>query len=204
MTVPYRTNCFEVLGFDILLDDTIKPWLLEVNLSPSLNTDSPLDLKIKGSMIADLFTMIGVVPPDQQFALDKSYLLNQNRMSAKEMKNDYNKLERLVLKESEDEEKRYIDIYSVPEDGARSTPRKTRSGIDLSLISTDLSTVCCGTRSSGSSRAGTCSTATTTRPCAISRKTLVKRSDNQSLPIKANIVICVFTLGGKIHRYYIV
>jgi len=34
-------------------------------------------------MIADLFTMIGVVPPDQQFGADKSYLLNQNRMSAK-------------------------------------------------------------------------------------------------------------------------
>ncbi len=99
--VPYRTNCFEVLGFDILLDDALRPWLLEVNLSPSLNTDSPLDLKIKGSMIADMFTMMGVVPPDQQFGTDKSYLLNLNRMSAKEMKNDYNKLERLVVKESE-------------------------------------------------------------------------------------------------------
>jgi tubulin polyglutamylase TTLL5 len=100
MNVPYRTNCFEVLGFDILLDDALRPWLLEVNLSPSLNTDSPLDLKIKGSMIADMFTMMGVVPPDQQFGADKGYLLNQNRMSAKEMKNDYSKLERLVIKES--------------------------------------------------------------------------------------------------------
>ena len=106
MTVPYRTNCFEVLGFDILLDDTLRPWLLEINLSPSLNTDSPLDLKIKGSMIADLFTMIGVVPPDQQFSQDKSYLLNQNRMTSKGMMNEMNKLERMVLKESEEEEKR--------------------------------------------------------------------------------------------------
>lgn len=43
-------------------------------------------------MIADMFTMMGVVPPDQQFAADKTYLLNHNRMSAKEMKNEYNKL----------------------------------------------------------------------------------------------------------------
>lgn len=57
-----------------------------------MNTDSPLDLKIKGSMIADLFTMMGVVPPDQQFGVDKSYLLNQNKLSAKELKNEYNKL----------------------------------------------------------------------------------------------------------------
>ena len=33
-------------------------------MSPSMNTDSPLDLKIKGNMIADLFSMTGVVPLD--------------------------------------------------------------------------------------------------------------------------------------------
>jgi hypothetical protein len=87
MNVPYRTNCFEILGFDVLIDDSLRPWLLEINLSPSLNTDSPLDLKIKGSMIADMFTMMGVVPPDQQFGIDKTHLINHNRMSPKEMKN---------------------------------------------------------------------------------------------------------------------
>lgn len=60
--VPYIDSCFEVFGFDILIDSNLKPWLMEVNLSPSMNTDSGLDLKIKGSMIADLFTLIGIVP----------------------------------------------------------------------------------------------------------------------------------------------
>ena len=79
MQVPCRDNCFEVLGFDILVDDELKPWLVEINLSPSLNTDSPLDLKIKGNMIADLFTLIGIVPLDQRYSVDKSYILNSNK-----------------------------------------------------------------------------------------------------------------------------
>lgn len=52
--------CFELLGFDILLDSDLKPWLLEVNLSPSMNTDSPLDTRIKSQVLVDLFNLVGV------------------------------------------------------------------------------------------------------------------------------------------------
>ena len=33
----YRNNCFEVFGFDILLDSKYKAWLLEINDHPSMN-----------------------------------------------------------------------------------------------------------------------------------------------------------------------
>ena len=55
-----RGNCFDLFGFDVLLDANLKPWLLEVNLSPSLGTDSPLDLFIKTNLIADTLNLVGV------------------------------------------------------------------------------------------------------------------------------------------------
>ncbi|XP_076443155.1 tubulin polyglutamylase TTLL5-like isoform X2 [Babylonia areolata] len=64
MFMPFRGNCFELYGFDILVDDTLKPWVLEVNLSPSLACDSPLDLKIKGNLLCDLFSLTGIVCHD--------------------------------------------------------------------------------------------------------------------------------------------
>ncbi|GAB1609839.1 tubulin polyglutamylase TTLL5-like isoform X1 [Argonauta hians] len=64
MFVNSKWNCFELYGFDVLIDDTLKPWILEVNLSPSLVCDSPLDLKIKTNLICDLFSAIGIVCHD--------------------------------------------------------------------------------------------------------------------------------------------
>lgn len=60
--MPHNNNCFELFGFDILIDDNLQCWLIEVNLSPSLGCESSLDQKIKSNLIADLFTLIGVVP----------------------------------------------------------------------------------------------------------------------------------------------
>ena len=55
MFVPHKRNCFELYGFDILIDSDLKPWLLEVNLSPSLNCEAPIDLKIKVKEIKESF-----------------------------------------------------------------------------------------------------------------------------------------------------
>jgi len=52
--------CFEILGFDVMLDDKLKPWILEVNHSPSFSTDSPLDFKIKKNLIADVLQLLNI------------------------------------------------------------------------------------------------------------------------------------------------
>jgi tubulin polyglutamylase TTLL6/13 len=50
--------CFQILGFDILIDKYFKPYLLEVNCSPSFATDSALDYKIKKNVVADAFNLL--------------------------------------------------------------------------------------------------------------------------------------------------
>ncbi|GMT09496.1 hypothetical protein PFISCL1PPCAC_793, partial [Pristionchus fissidentatus] len=59
-TVMHPSVLFELFGFDILVDDHLKPWLLEVNLSPSLTCDAPLDSLVKTKLICDLFNLTGV------------------------------------------------------------------------------------------------------------------------------------------------
>jgi tubulin polyglutamylase TTLL4 len=62
----HRTNCFELYGFDVLIDSKLKPWILEVNVCPSLSSSSPLDRKIKHSLLVDTFNIIGITPYDKK------------------------------------------------------------------------------------------------------------------------------------------
>ena len=57
-----RHLCFEVFGFDVIIDNNLKPWLLEVNVLPSLSSSSQLDKKVKTSLMTDVFSTIGIVP----------------------------------------------------------------------------------------------------------------------------------------------
>jgi len=44
--------------YDIMLDDELRPWLLEVNHSPSFCIDSPLDQAIKEQLIMDTIELV--------------------------------------------------------------------------------------------------------------------------------------------------
>ena len=52
--------CFEVLGFDIFIDDKLKPWLIEVNSLASFATDSPIDKKVKFDLLYETIALLNL------------------------------------------------------------------------------------------------------------------------------------------------
>ena len=55
----------QIFGVDILLDDTFRAWLIEVNTGPDLSSTSPLDKQLKHKMVAQLMHLVGVIPYDR-------------------------------------------------------------------------------------------------------------------------------------------
>lgn len=52
--------CFELLGLDVMIDTKLKPYLIEVNHSPSFRTDSRIDKLVKHKVIQDSLKILGV------------------------------------------------------------------------------------------------------------------------------------------------
>jgi len=94
----FRYTCYELFGIDILLDENLRPWLLEVNISPSLHSSSPLDIAVKAPLVRDVFNIAGYQLPacipaedvkklSQRYQLDsvcQDYRLHQTTLSYQE------------------------------------------------------------------------------------------------------------------------
>ena len=78
MTVGYEDcatsdyNCYKLFGFDVMLDEELKPWMLEVNSFPSMFPEqtgknilfiiriinTAPDLSVNGPMVAEVFNIL--------------------------------------------------------------------------------------------------------------------------------------------------
>lgn len=59
------SNCFELYGFDVILDNTFRPWVLECNVCPSLSSSSGFDKQIKNQLLSDTLNLVGFFPYDK-------------------------------------------------------------------------------------------------------------------------------------------
>ncbi|KAI8587649.1 putative tubulin polyglutamylase TTLL1-like protein [Geranomyces variabilis] len=55
-------HCFECYGYDIIVDADLRPWLIEVNASPSLSATTQADRLMKYSLVDDILRI--VIPDD--------------------------------------------------------------------------------------------------------------------------------------------
>lgn len=81
---PYNQICFEILGLDILLDNTLKPFLLEVNHAPSFACDSPVDQAVKKKLVQQSFELLDLSRQERtRLAELKSSNLRQTSMQGR-------------------------------------------------------------------------------------------------------------------------
>ncbi|XP_064114638.1 tubulin monoglutamylase TTLL4-like isoform X1 [Macrobrachium nipponense] len=81
--VRSRYSCHELFGFDVIIDERLRPWLLEVNISPSLHSASPLDHSVKGPLIVDVLNMVSFHIPDKLSQQQQTSLLTELNLGKK-------------------------------------------------------------------------------------------------------------------------
>ncbi|XP_055610759.1 tubulin polyglutamylase TTLL13-like isoform X1 [Uranotaenia lowii] len=72
--------CFEILGFDIIIDYKLKPYILEVNHSPSFHTDESIDKEIKEALLTDTFIMLNLTGEVKKRVLEEDKQRIQSRL----------------------------------------------------------------------------------------------------------------------------
>lgn len=82
--------CFELLGFDIILDEHLKPILLEVNRSPSFNLNEEEDKQVKIPLINDTLQLVcnGSIDKRQVLKEDKLRAMDRNSQKNPKIKAD--------------------------------------------------------------------------------------------------------------------
>nr|XP_003215124.1 PREDICTED: tubulin polyglutamylase TTLL4 [Anolis carolinensis]XP_008110400.1 PREDICTED: tubulin polyglutamylase TTLL4 [Anolis carolinensis] len=128
---PYITNlvkmyvrrpycCHELFGFDVMLDENLKPWILEVNISPSLHSNSPLDVSIKGQMVRDALNLGGFLLPCPEDVASPSGSASSSTTSMSSATKDKNKPP-LELFTAEKTKRAYYLTQKVPDQDFYST-----------------------------------------------------------------------------------
>ncbi|KAM4629486.1 tubulin polyglutamylase TTLL7 [Polymixia lowei] len=93
--------CFEVLGFDIILDRKLKPWLLEINRAPSFGTDQKIDYDVKKGVLLNALKLLNIR------ASDKKRNLAQQKAEAQRRLYGHGSMKKLSAASSDREKQRH-------------------------------------------------------------------------------------------------
>jgi len=75
-TGAHAQGCYELIGLDCMVDARLKPWLLECNLSPSMDicaapeNGGAYEERTKRGLVFDLVSLIGLNKPDAAIDID--------------------------------------------------------------------------------------------------------------------------------------
>ena len=86
-------NCFEIFGYDFILDENYKPYLLEINSNPGLEFSSPLIKKLLPRMIDDAFKLT----IDEEFSMSNIYINRESDFPVDYYKNSENLWDRYTI-----------------------------------------------------------------------------------------------------------
>jgi len=75
----YKGQCYEVYGFDVIIDENFRPWLLEVNVAPSLSSSSPYDKMVKTILLSDTLHLSGFNIYDKKQAEEERKRLKKEK-----------------------------------------------------------------------------------------------------------------------------
>mmetsp|Transcript_26788 Transcript_26788/g.61670 ORF Transcript_26788/g.61670 Transcript_26788/m.61670 type:complete len:527 (-) Transcript_26788:103-1683(-) len=97
------SRCSQILGIDVLIDENLKPFLLEVNALPSYATGAPVDCNVKTRLVSQALATFQSHPEDQQ-----KYEIEKKKRSK------FRLTKRLKMKESSSDQTSLIMNSSQP------------------------------------------------------------------------------------------
>ena len=86
MNFLLKKYCFEIFGYDFILDENYQPYLLEINSNPGLEISSPLINELLPRMIDDAFKLT----IDVEFAPSNIYINKESNFPVYKYKNSEN------------------------------------------------------------------------------------------------------------------
>lgn len=103
-----RNMCFHILGIDVMLDSECKPFVLEVNHTPSFVADTPLDRYIKFSLIKDTLILMNITPDARAKAVEKMNQIQKERIMGRQKRQLYENMDKQErVRMAQDERTKY-------------------------------------------------------------------------------------------------